>query len=161
MFGTCDCHQTLLFGLQQLQVLRYFCTTLLYYTVRLHNAPHLSLSAHPLINQCQVVKAGRQLDFSDLEADPIVMFQHHTDPWLAFTMCFAVPGIVPFLCWGEAFWNGVWVAGALRYVVCLHCTWLVNSAAHFFGDHPYDEKSWPAENPVVAVLSIGEGWHNW
>lgn len=49
----------------------------------------------------------------------------------------------------------------LRYVFLLHCTWLVNSAAHFFGDHPYDLKSWPAENPIVSFLAHGEGWHNW
>ena len=37
----------------------------------------------------------------------------------------------------------------------------VNSAAHLYGDHPYDPKSWPAENPLVSVMAIGEGWHNW
>lgn len=43
----------------------------------------------------------------------------------------------------------------------LHFTWLVNSAAHFFGDHPYDPSSWPAENPLVSLGALGEGWHNW
>jgi stearoyl-CoA desaturase (delta-9 desaturase) len=37
---------------------------------------------------------------------------------------------------GDSFWNGYWVAGSLRYVFLLHCTWLVNSAAHLYGDHP-------------------------
>merc|ERR1719375_3064925 len=53
------------------------------------------------------------------------------------------------------------VPGALRYVWVLHCTWLVNSAAHLWGERPYDPKSNPAENPLVAIASIGEGWHNW
>merc|ERR1712087_137265 len=43
----------------------------------------------------------------------------------------------------------------------LHCTWFVNSAAHLWGDRPYDPASNPAENPFVAVASLGEGWHNW
>ncbi|RYY83432.1 hypothetical protein EON63_11190 [archaeon] len=43
-----------------------------------------------------------------------------------------------------------------RYVTVLHVTWLVNSAAHFFGDHPYDPSSWPAENPMVAFLALGK-----
>ena len=30
-----------------------------------------------------------------------------------------------------------------------------------FGDHPYDPKSLPAENPLVSMLTAGEGWHNW
>lgn len=34
------------------------------------------------------------------------------------------------------------MAGALRYVVVLHFTWLVNSAAHFFGDHPYGTRDY-------------------
>ena len=43
----------------------------------------------------------------------------------------------------------------------MHFTWFVNSAAHMFGDHPYDGKSWPSENPFVSICAIGEGWHNW
>lgn len=53
------------------------------------------------------------------------------------------------------------MAGALRYCLVLHFTWLVNSAAHLYGDHPYDPTIWPAENPLVSVAAIGEGWHNW
>lgn len=107
-----------------------------------------------------VVEAGKQLNFDDLLDDPVVMFQKKYDPWFALFMCFVFPSLVPML-WGENFWNGYWVAGALRYVFVLHVTWLVNSAAHFYGDHPYDPISWPAENPVVAFLALGEGWHNW
>ena len=77
-------------------------------------------------------------------------------------------GGVPFLTvvakiagWGESFWNGFFVPGAFRYMWVLHCTWLVNSAAHLWGDRPYDPNSNPAENRLVAIASIGEGWHNW
>ena len=53
------------------------------------------------------------------------------------------------------------LVGALRVVLMLNSTWLVNSAAQLFGDHPYDQITFClAENPVVAILSIGEGWHN-
>lgn len=109
----------------------------------------------------QVVRAGRKLDLSDLERDPVVVFQRKHHSLLALFMCFMLPGALPHLAWGEPFWNGVWVAGAFRYVVCLHATWLVNSAAHFFGHRQYDEHSWPGENAVVSALTIGEGWHNW
>ena len=65
----------------------------------------------------------------------------------------------------------------------------VNSAAHLYGDHPYDASSYPSENPCkalegyilhttlppisfltsfncapftgVSFFAIGEGWHNW
>ena len=48
-----------------------------------------------------------------------------------------------------------------RRLLILQVLWLVNSAAHLWGERPYDAKSNPAENPLVAIASIGEGWHNW
>jgi stearoyl-CoA desaturase (delta-9 desaturase) len=89
------------------------------------------------------------------------MFQNKYDPWLTLYMCYIFPAHVAQIFWGEQFWNAFYVAGALRYVLILHSTWLVNSAAHLYGDHPYDPLSYPAENPLVAVLAAGEGWHNW
>lgn len=108
----------------------------------------------------RVKEAGEKLDYFDLETDPVVIFQDTLDPWFALFMCFIFPAIVAMQ-WGENFWNGFWVAGALRYCFVLHCTWNVNSGAHFYGDHPYEPNSMPAENPIVAFVAIGEGWHNW
>jgi len=108
-----------------------------------------------------VVAAGRLLDFSDLHEDGFVMFQKRLDPWFTLFMSYLFPGYVAQYCWGEAFWPAVWVAGALRYCCVLHFTWCVNSAAHIWGDHPYDPSSWPSENPFVSLGAIGEGWHNW
>lgn len=115
----------------------------------------LFVKKHP-----NIVKAGRELDFSDLQDDPLVVFQKKLDPWFAFYMCFVLPAQVA-CSWGEDFWNAFFVAGALRYCVVLHFTWFVNSAAHLYGDHPYDVQSYPAENPFVSFCAIGEGWHNW
>jgi stearoyl-CoA desaturase (Delta-9 desaturase) len=106
------------------------------------------------------ITAGKQLDYTDLAKDVTVVFQRTLDPWFALFMCFVFPGLICTL-WGDNFWNGYWVAGALRYVYVLHMTWCVNSAAHFFGARPYDSKLWPAENFWVSVGAIGEGWHNW
>mmetsp|Transcript_22390 Transcript_22390/g.52566 ORF Transcript_22390/g.52566 Transcript_22390/m.52566 type:complete len:330 (+) Transcript_22390:55-1044(+) len=107
-----------------------------------------------------VVTEGLKLNFDDLRNDPVVTFQKNFDPWFSLFMCFAFPGFCAQAL-GDDFWNGFWVAGALRYIYVLHATWLVNSAAHLYGDHPYDDKSWPAENPMVSFFAIGEGWHNW
>lgn len=115
----------------------------------------LFVKKHP-----SVVAAGKKLNFDDLANDSTVVFQKNLDPWFALFMCFVFPGLVSTL-WGENFWNGYWVAGGLRYICVLHFTWLVNSAAHLYGDHPYDPTSWPAENPFVSVCALGEGWHNW
>ena len=115
----------------------------------------LLVKKHP-----DVIEAGKKLNYDDLVNDPVVVFQKTLDPWFALFMCFVFPSLVCML-WGDSFWHGYWVAGALRYILVLHCTWCVNSAAHFYGDHPYDPKSWPAENALVALGALGEGWHNW
>eukprot|EP00934_Nitzschia_sp_Nitz4_P008815 Nitzschia sp. Nitz4//scaffold42_size132992//92664//93769//NITZ4_003410-RA/size132992-augustus-gene-0.107-mRNA-1//1//CDS//3329551751//8805//frame0 len=108
-----------------------------------------------------VIKAGRDMDFSDLLEDSTVRLQMALDPWWNLFWCYVMPALVAKYGWGETFWNGFFVAGALRYCYVLHCTWLVNSAAHLYGDHPYDVTSYPAENPIVSFLAVGEGWHNW
>jgi stearoyl-CoA desaturase (Delta-9 desaturase) len=115
----------------------------------------LFVKKHP-----DVIEAGKKLTYDDLLDDSTVTFQKNLDPWFALFMCFVFPGLVCTL-WGDNFWNGYWVAGALRYIVVLHFTWLVNSAAHLYGDHPYDTSSWTAENPFVSLGALGEGWHNW
>lgn len=116
----------------------------------------LFVKKHP-----DVIKAGRELDFTDLLEDPVVMFQKKLDPWFALYMCFVFPAQIATHYWGEDFWNGFFVAGALRYAAVLHFTWMVNSAAHLYGDHPYDVLSYPSENPFVSLVAVGEGWHNW
>lgn len=108
-----------------------------------------------------VVAAGRELNFDDLKTDPVVMFQKKLDPWFALYMCFIMPTQVANRVWGEDLWTAFFVAGALRYCIVLHFTWLVNSAAHMYGDRPYDPLSHPAENPIVSLCAVGEGWHNW
>lgn len=108
-----------------------------------------------------VVKAGTKLDLSDLYDDPVVMFQKKMSPIFPIYMCFLMPVQVAVRFWGEDAWNAFFVAAGLRYCINLHFTFLVNSAAHIFGDRPYDPKSAPSENPIVSMLTAGEGWHNW
>jgi stearoyl-CoA desaturase (delta-9 desaturase) len=107
-----------------------------------------------------VAAAGKELNYDDLVADEIVMWQHKYDPWFTLFMCLVFPALVPML-WGENFWNGYWTAGALRYVFVLHATWCVNSVAHLWGSRPYAPEINPAENLFVAIWALGEGWHNW
>lgn len=58
--------------------------------------------------------------------------------------------------WGLVLW-GIF----FRLIVGYHTTWLVNSAAHFWGYRTYsDVKDNSRNNWVVALLTWGEGWHN-
>jgi len=107
----------------------------------------------------ETVNEGKKLNLDDLHNDPFVMWEKNAHPWFQIFMCYILPGIVCSLL-GDTYWNGVFFAGALRYVLSLHFTWFVNSVAHMWGDRPYNSKIGPAENMWVSIFAVGEGWHN-
>lgn len=45
-------------------------------------------------------------------------------------------------------------------VVMIHCTLLVNSMAHRFGSRRYATSDNSRNNFFLAVITLGEGWHN-
>lgn len=83
-----------------------------------------------------VFRAGEKLDFADIEADPIVMWQHKAGIWFSFFMTFLLPMELCHLICGENRWYGFLVAGCMRFTYLLHVTSLVNSLAHYDGDRP-------------------------
>ncbi|KAK2541744.1 Scd5 [Columba guinea] len=76
-------------------------------------------------------------------------------------MCFVIPTVVPWYLWGESLWNAYFLASILRYTISLNVTWLVNSAAHMYGNRPYDKYINPRQNTFVTLGAIGEGFHNY
>ncbi|XP_022919693.1 acyl-CoA Delta-9 desaturase-like [Onthophagus taurus] len=108
----------------------------------------------------EVKQKGKGIDMSDLYADPILKFQKDYYLMVMPIFCFLIPTWVPMYFWGETFKNAFFM-NLLRYAWALNVTWLVNSAAHMFGDKPYDKYINPAENLSVALLALGEGWHNY
>uniref|UniRef100_A0A182T009 Fatty acid desaturase domain-containing protein n=1 Tax=Anopheles maculatus TaxID=74869 RepID=A0A182T009_9DIPT len=75
--------------------------------------------------------------------------------------CFFLPTFIPWYFFGETFLMSFFSQCFVRYVLSLNFTWLVNSAAHLYGNHPYDKRINPAENRAVSVVAMGEGWHNY
>ncbi|KAL3050391.1 hypothetical protein OYC64_012427 [Pagothenia borchgrevinki] len=116
----------------------------------------LMVRKHP-----DVVEKGKKLELSDLKADKVVMFQRRHYKLSVVMLCFVVPMMVPWYFWGESLVLAYFVPGLLRYAVMLNATWLVNSAAHLYGNRPYDKSINPRENPFVAFSAIGEGFHNY
>ncbi|KAJ3610160.1 hypothetical protein NHX12_022254 [Muraenolepis orangiensis] len=108
-----------------------------------------------------VLEKGRKLELSDLRADPVVMFQRRHYKMSVLLICFLVPMLVPWYLWGESLTVGYFLPGLLRYTVTLNSTWLVNSAAHMWGNRPYDQTINPRENRFVAFSAVGEGFHNY
>ena len=50
--------------------------------------------------------------------------------------------------------------GVVRVVVVWHVTWSVNSVCHIWGSRPFKTQEDSRNNFWVAMLSLGEGWHN-
>ncbi|MDF5753248.1 acyl-CoA desaturase [Spongiactinospora sp. TRM90649] len=78
-------------------------------------------------------------------------------------LSFALPAAAGGL-WSMS-WQGAWTAlfwaGLVRYAVVHHVTWSVNSIAHTFGDRPFRARDRSSNVGWVALLTLGEGWHNW
>nr|CBN81527.1 Stearoyl-CoA desaturase [Dicentrarchus labrax] len=115
-----------------------------------------------------VIEKGRKLELNDLLADKVVMFQRKYYKPSVLLMCFFVPMFVPWYMWGESLWVAYFIPAVLRYTMVLNATWLVNSAAHMWGNRPYDKNINPRENKFVAFSAIGmekriarEGFHNY
>ncbi|XP_036427848.1 acyl-CoA desaturase [Colossoma macropomum] len=108
-----------------------------------------------------VIEKGSKLELSDLKADKVVMFQRRFYKPSVLLMCFVVPTVVPWLLWNESLWVGFFIPTLMRYALGLNATWLVNSAAHMWGNRPYDVNINPRENRFVTFSAIGEGYHNY
>lgn len=63
--------------------------------------------------------------------------------------CFAIGG-VPGLVWGFV----------VSTLAVQHATMLINSLAHVWGSRRYATADRSRNNPLLAVLTLGEGWHN-
>lgn len=116
----------------------------------------LCYKKHPLVKE-----KGKLIDMSDLKANPIVMFQHKHFWWMAILFTVLVPTLIPVIFWQESFWTSFVFSFMMRYLLVLHGTWLVNSAAHYKGNRPYDEQIEARENPHVIYTALGEGFHNY
>jgi len=73
--------------------------------------------------------------------------------------------IVPFLLFGAAvFALGGYPAFVWGFVVSTvllwHCTFSINSLAHLWGTRPFETGDYSRNNFFLALITLGEGWHN-
>jgi stearoyl-CoA desaturase (delta-9 desaturase) len=57
-------------------------------------------------------------------------------------------------------WGVFLLGGVLRLVVNHHFTWFINSLAHMWGSQPYTDENTARDNPALAFVTYGEGYHN-
>ncbi len=97
-------------------------------------------------------------NIKDLERDPIARWQSDNYWLLSFTLNVPLTLLLGYLV-GDA-WGGLLLLGFTRLVLCHHSTFFINSLAHYWGTRPYSENSTARDNPVIALLTYGEGYHN-
>lgn len=97
-------------------------------------------------------------DISDLNVDPVVLWQHRHYLKIAIFMSLVLPTTVAGL------WNGLLggltYAGILRMFCVQQATFCVNSLAHWLGSQPFDDRDSPRDHIVTAFLTLGEGYHS-
>ena len=97
----------------------------------------------------------------DLLADPVVMRINRLFPlWVAIG--FILPAIIGGLVsmtWTGALLGLLW-GGLARMFFLHHSTWSINSVCHVWGWRDYRSDDESRNNPVMGILSFGEGWHN-
>ena len=94
----------------------------------------------------------------DLERDPLVRSQHRHYLLLALSMNIGLPLLLGWMAGDVA---GMFLlAGVLRLVVSHHVTFFINSLAHMWGTQPYTEDNTARDNPFIALITHGEGYHN-
>jgi stearoyl-CoA desaturase (delta-9 desaturase) len=98
-------------------------------------------------------------DISDLDADPMLRVQHKYYFAFALFFGFLLPTLVCGLGWGD-YAGGYFIAGVARLVFVHHATFCVNSLAHYVGDHTYADKHTPRDHFLTALVTLGEGYHN-
>jgi stearoyl-CoA desaturase (delta-9 desaturase) len=109
---------------------------------------------------------------SELPADPL---RHAPDlikdpTVVAISRCYlpiAVAGVVAPALLGGLVWGGAagWLDGLLwgglaRIFAVQQVTWSINSLGHLFGARDWATRDDSRNNPLVALLALGEGWHN-
>lgn len=72
-----------------------------------------------------------------------------------------IPGILlGSLCLLVGGWSGLVVGFLISTVALYHITFTINSLCHRFGRRRYATPDDSRNNAVLAVLTLGEGWHN-
>ena len=62
--------------------------------------------------------------------------------------------------WGETFLNII-MSSFMRITYTLNATWCVNSFAHYYGVKTNRKDIRASDNAFIALLTLGEGWHNY
>ena len=94
----------------------------------------------------------------DLMKNRLALWQHKLANPLGIVAGLGIPTAIGWA-FGDPIGGLLW-GGFLRVVVIHHTTFFVNSIAHLYGSRPYTEENSARDNPFLAFVTNGEGFHN-
>ena len=95
----------------------------------------------------------------DLVKNKLVMFQ---DKYYGILMALTNGLVILILGFIFNDFFGAFVFGFLLRIFLLHhCTWFINSLAHYWGSRTYSKEFSAVDNYIIALLTFGEGYHNY
>jgi stearoyl-CoA desaturase (delta-9 desaturase) len=94
----------------------------------------------------------------DLSKDPLVYWQYQNFIKIGSVVGFIIPLLIGALMGSPI--GGLAIVGVLRLVCLHHATFLINSACHYWGTQPYNDRNTAKDSRIMAVLTMGEGYHN-
>jgi stearoyl-CoA desaturase (delta-9 desaturase) len=101
--------------------------------------------------------------FGNVDADPAIYCPHlFKDSVVTFVsrtvwVWSLLSLFIPLLLGG---WTGLLWGGLVRMFLSNHAAWSVNSVCHTFGRRKFQTNDRSRNQWVVALLGLGEGWHN-
>jgi stearoyl-CoA desaturase (delta-9 desaturase) len=97
----------------------------------------------------------------DLLNDPVVAFFGRTRLAWYFLSIVALPALYGYALGGsESVLGAILVGGALRAIVFSQSILALNSIGHTIGEQRFEQANSSRNNMLLAVLTLGEGWHN-
>ncbi len=100
-------------------------------------------------------KSGRTADYNlikDFQKYPELVWLNKWDRLPPFLLAVFV--------WAIAGWSGLIVGFFVSTVLLFHGTFTINSLSHVFGKQPYVTGDNSRNNIFLAIITLGEGWHN-
>ena len=136
------------------------------------HSPHVDDHCRPMTSLRGVVHAQLGWLFSDTYSDPRIFAKDLVnDPLLTFfgrtrlgwyfLSIVVLPGLYGYLLGGlEHGVGAVLVGGALRAILFSQSVLALNSIGHTFGGQRFEHGDSSRNNFLLALLTLGEGWHN-
>ncbi|KAK4704034.1 stearoyl-CoA desaturase (Delta-9 desaturase), partial [Phenoliferia sp. Uapishka_3] len=96
------------------------------------------------------------VDRKDLDADPVVRFQHKHYLALTLGLGLVLPTAIGWS-YGDALGGYIW-GGIVARLMIWHCTFCINSLAHLLGDQEYNLDLTARGNFLLAMITGGEAF---